>query len=692
MASMETGLMVMDGMVNQPMRQPVIQMQQIQLIQQQISLTNVLQINVQKAADEQDKLNQNVNKSTSSMSALATKASETFKSFFNAETLKNGISAVIGEASKMQDKMLSVQGMLGDKGAGTAYFNHLQKQANESGFSFDELKNNAQSFMGVTKNTESLDKLANLSERLSLGNSGEGISGAGGAINSMISGDGSDLKNKFGFSSEDIGILQASNDLDDFSSKFDQLLNSKGLDASMLDGFNNSASAQFENLKENFNSSLGEAGQGALEAFTPVMQMLNEMFSNGSFQSIIEIISLALQGIGEIIAWVCEGVINNWDVIEPILMGLAAGVLILGAIMLGYSIIQGISNVLTTEKATADSVATASQWGLNLALLSCPLTWIVIAIIAVMVALIAWACQTNGLKATWLICTNTLISAWDSLRLNAILCSNGVMNGFDSMCIAALKASIGIKNFLGNLRADGLIILQDFVNKSIDMVNDLINKVNKIPGVSIETISHVTFGTDAQIKNLAEQQERQNQLNDRIAKAESDKQSRYDYYNNELEKSNAARLVREANISEAKDQYLLGNNDSSWKNMFNNNSLLNQDNDTLGNNSSGIPSDMGGGSDALTSAIDNTNLGNNVSEGSEAIKGINDSVEVSNENLELMNDLAELESLQNFITLTPTVQVTTGDIKEEADINTIISRIESYMENEMTNSAEGLYA
>ncbi|WP_252255090.1 tail length tape measure protein [Clostridium sp. ZBS12] len=683
MASIVAGISAMDSIINQ---------QIIQQVQQQISLTNVLQVNVQKAADEQDKLNQNVNKSTSSMSALATKASETFKSFFNAETLKNGISAVIGEASKMQDKMFSVQGMLGDKGAGTAYFNHLQKQANESGFSFDELKNNAQSFMGVTKNTESLDKLANLSERLSLGNSGAGMSGAGDAIKSMLSGDGDSLQSDFGFNSEDIGILQASKDLDDFSSKFDQLLNAKGLDASMLDGFNNSASAQFENLKENFNSSLGQIGQGALEAFAPVMQMLNEMFSNGSFQSIIEIISLALQGIGEIIAWVCEGVINNWDVIEPILMGLAAGVLILGAIMLGYSIIQGISNVLTTEKATADSVATASQWGLNLALLSCPLTWIIIAIIAVMVALIAWACQTNGLKATWLICTNALISAWDSLRLNAILCSNGVMNGFDSMCIAALKASIGIKNFLGNLRADGLIILQDFVNKSIDMVNDLINKVNKIPGVSIETISHVTFGTDAQIKNLAEQQERQNQLNDRIAKAESDKQSRYDYYNNELEKSNAARLVREANISEAKDQYLSGNNDSSWKNMFNNNSLLNQDNDSLGNNSGGIPSDMGGVSDALTSAIDNTNLGNNVSEGSEAIKGINDSVEVSNENLDLMNDLAELESLQNFITLTPTVQVTTGDIRKEADIDTIISRIESYMENEMTNSAEGLYA
>jgi len=67
-------------------------------------------------------------------------------------------------------------------------------------------------------------------------------------------------------------------------------------------------------------------------------------------------------------------------------------------------------------------------------------------------------------------------------------------------------------------------------------------------------------------------------------------------------------------------------------------------------------------------------------------------MDVSNEHLEMMRDLAEQESVQNFVTLTPTVQVTTGDIKEEADINTIISRIETYMENELVNSAEGVYA
>lgn len=439
MASIVAGISAMDSIINQ---------QIIQQVQQQISLTNVLQVNVQKAADEQDKLNQNVNKSTSSMSALATKAAETFKSFFNAETLKNGISAVIGEASKMQDKMLSVQGMLGDKGAGTAYFNHLQKQANESGFSFDELKNNAQSFMGVTKNTESLDKLANLSERLSLGNSGAGMSGAGGAINSMISGDGSDLKDKFGFSSEDIGILQASNDLDDFSSKFDQLLNSKGLDASMLDGFNNSASAQFENLKENFNSSLGDMGGGLLEAFTPVMQMLNEMFSNGSFQVFFDAISIGIQGIIDLIFWIGNAIQTSLPIVLPIILGIIGALAIWKGSLLAVSLYQGIVNLAQGIFGIVTGQSTIAQLGLNAAMYACPLVWIIGLILGVIIAI------------------GALIAFCEPFR-------KAFAGAFQGIADACSKAF-------------GIVVdcIQGVLNWIIDRINDLLHGINNITGTA----------------------------------------------------------------------------------------------------------------------------------------------------------------------------------------------------------------
>ncbi len=657
MASMVTGLMVMDGMVNQPMRQPVIQMQQIQLIQQQISLTNVLQINVQKAADEQDKLNQNVNKSTSSMSALAAKASETFKSFFNTESLKKGIETVIGEASKMQDKMISVQGMLGDKGAGTAYFSHLQKQANESGFSFEELKNNAQSFMGVTKNTENLDKLANLSERLSLGNSGEGISGAGGAINSMLSGDGSDLKDKFGFNSGDIGILQASKDLDDFTSKFDVLLNEKGLNTSMLDEFNNSASTQFENIKENFNSSLGEAGQGALEAFAPVMEIINGMFSNGSFQVFFDLISIGLGVLATTISWICEIVRNNWGIIESILI--AIGIYLLGTI---------IPSVFTL---IAQGLAVAATW----IIANLPILMVIGAIGLLIYALMQCGITTQQVcgfiggifMVIFGYIYNRIVFIWNIFASLAEF----VENVFNHPLYSIQRLFYNIWNSI-----------VEFVGSALDWI---IEKAKSIPFLK-DLIGDFSIGAfKVDIPDLPEDYKTVQRMEYKDLGNEFD----YGYTKAGNLLSGAGNKLQ--NITSKMDNLENNINLNDIRNK-DNDSLANQGNDSLGSNLGGILSPMGGGSDALTSAIDNTNIGQNVESGSESLKGINDSVEVSNENLDLMNDLAELESLQNFITLTPTVQVTTGDIKEEADIDTIISRIESYMENEMTNSAEGLYA
>lgn len=70
---------------------------------------------------------------------------------------------------------------------------------------------------------------------------------------------------------------------------------------------------------------------------------------------------------------------------------------------------------------------------------------------------------------------------------------------------------------------------------------------------------------------------------------------------------------------------------------------------------------------------------------------ISDTVDVSSEDLKVMRDLAEIQSIQNFVTLTPTVQVTTGDISQPSDVDEIIRRIEQAMEREIANSAQGVY-
>ena len=70
---------------------------------------------------------------------------------------------------------------------------------------------------------------------------------------------------------------------------------------------------------------------------------------------------------------------------------------------------------------------------------------------------------------------------------------------------------------------------------------------------------------------------------------------------------------------------------------------------------------------------------------------INHTVDISSEDLKTMRELAEMKSVQNFVTLTPTVSVQTGDITNGYDIDTIITRITNVLETEIVSSAEGVY-
>lgn len=70
---------------------------------------------------------------------------------------------------------------------------------------------------------------------------------------------------------------------------------------------------------------------------------------------------------------------------------------------------------------------------------------------------------------------------------------------------------------------------------------------------------------------------------------------------------------------------------------------------------------------------------------------VENSVDISSEDLKMMRELAEMKSIQNFVSLTPTVQVTTGPVNNGADIDTIVARIEQTLEEEIAASAAGVY-
>lgn len=54
-----------------------------------------------------------------------------------------------------------------------------------------------------------------------------------------------------------------------------------------------------------------------------------------------------------------------------------------------------------------------------------------------------------------------------------------------------------------------------------------------------------------------------------------------------------------------------------------------------------------------------------------------------------MRDVAEMKNIQNFVTLTPTIQVKTGPVTNEANVDSIVKKIGNILTEEVASTAKG---
>ena len=378
--------------------------------------------------------------------------------------------------------------------------------------------------------------------------------------------------------------------------------------------------AKFASMPMTFSQVWTIAKNIALEAFQPVLTM-----------------------IGQGAQWIYD----NWSTIAPIFYAVAAAV---GVLAVAY----GIWKVVTLAQ-------TIAQWALNSALLASPITWIVLAIAAVVAALVYWINTVGGLKVAWLICVNAVLTAWDWVKIGFMTGVYFVMDLWNRLQLAFYTAGVNIQNFMGDMKAGVLMILQNMVNGAIDIINGFIGVLNKIPGVSIDAIEKVTFGTTAQLENDAAKQARaadlaayQDQINSQIA----ERDAALDAMKAE---ANAATAQREAEIAAAKAEAAAANGESGstepdWS------AYANSD-----------PGDIGN--------VDHVG----------SVGSIDEDVNIAEEDLKFLRDVAEMRYVQNFVTLTPTVAVD-AKISEKVDVDEVVNRIETRLETEFEAAAEGVYA
>ena len=198
---------------------------------------------------------------------------------------------------------------------------------------------------------------------------------------------------------------------------------------------------------------------------------------------------------------------NNWEKLEPIIMGVVTVIGVYLGYMaavkvaqLAHNVVQGISAVLAYANAKAHLTAgtafynetlathsaTAAQYGFNAALLACPITWIVVAIIAAITAITALVRHFDifGAKSTSVMGTvvGLVFVAGAAIRnfgvfvLNVAHMIHAAVTGLCNNIRAAFSMAInGVIGFFYNL-----------LSVAMSVIASIANALNALPFVSID--------------------------------------------------------------------------------------------------------------------------------------------------------------------------------------------------------------
>lgn len=282
--------------------------------------------------------------------------------------------------------------------------------------------------------------------------------------------------------------------------------------------------ANFESMPMTWGQAWTKMQNTVMMAFRTVLQRINDTANSDGVESITEKVVEALQVLAnvavntfDLMASGAELVADNWSVISPIVYGVVGALAIYaaylgivkaaevagGAAKAAMCIASYAHAAATGVEASATAQATAAQLGLNTALLSCPLTWIlvsVILIVAVIYAICTAIAKLTGVASSGFgVITgsiNVTLQFFKNLGLGIANIALAIGN-----VIAALGGNIKTSffNAISNVQAWFYGLLSDVLN----VIEGICAALNKLPFVSFD-YSGITSSADDYAARAAE--------------------------------------------------------------------------------------------------------------------------------------------------------------------------------------------
>lgn len=366
---------------------------------------------------------------------------------------------------------------------------------------------------------------------------------------------------------------------------------------------------------------------------------------------------------------------NNWQVIGPVVYGVVAA-------LAAYATYVGITNAIdmistgikitmcvasyahaaaTGAEASATAAATAAQYGLNTAMLSCPLTWIVVGIMALIIVLVALCNHFSGAghiaQSAFGVVTgsvNVAIQYFKNLGLSVADVFIGIWNAAGA---CATNVETAFHNSISHVQTRWYNML----STALTVVSGICSALNKLPFVEFD-YSGITSAADNYASKAAA-----------AAGNTKDYTSVTDAFNKGIKTYDVYQS------GWAKDAYTAG---AAWGD-----GVTSKIKNTISSKATNTPS-ANNYPNALASS--NAATAANTADTAKNTAKTANTLSASSEDLKYLRDIADREYVNKFTTAQIKVEmINHNNVNNDIDLDGMAEHLRSKIEEEMNAAAEG---